>query len=190
MQTVSCIYFKMLKIIIFFLIVIVGVYSFSNPLTPVEYYRRTKGFGAGTRVLPDIPSTEKARLKLVVKGPSVGSALFRAELKKELTFFRGCACLFSYDDSKESAEIISEGKTQQLIKFFDWCVKLNEDMSQRKPSFQGPPLFLSIDKASWEEYQGDLKGFTAENDIPMLGKGASDATIKEAISMAGTDESV
>jgi hypothetical protein len=36
-----------------------------------------------------IPVTEKAKLTLTIAGPSIGNALFRAELKKELTFFRG-----------------------------------------------------------------------------------------------------
>lgn len=34
-------------------------------------------------------AADRARLTLVIAGPSIGNALFRAELKKELTFFRG-----------------------------------------------------------------------------------------------------
>lgn len=40
--------------------------------------------------IPDlpVPTTAKARMRLIVGGNSVTSAVFRAELKKELTFFR------------------------------------------------------------------------------------------------------
>jgi hypothetical protein len=37
---------------------------------------------------------EKAKMTLVIAGPSIGNALFRAELKKELTFFRGMSFHF------------------------------------------------------------------------------------------------
>ena len=36
---------------------------------------------------------EKAKLTLFISGPSIGNAVFRAELKKELTFFRGVGLL-------------------------------------------------------------------------------------------------
>lgn len=40
--------------------------------------------------LPDlpVPTAAKARIRLIVGGSSVTSAVFRAELKKELTFYR------------------------------------------------------------------------------------------------------
>jgi len=40
------------------------------------------------------PITEKSTLDVLVKGSGVCNALFRAELKKELTFFRGCGAKY------------------------------------------------------------------------------------------------
>jgi hypothetical protein len=47
-------------------------------------------------VEPPIPTSEKARLTIIVSGPAVSNALFRAEVKKELTFFRSCAAIYRY----------------------------------------------------------------------------------------------
>lgn len=40
------------------------------------------------------PDALKSRVDIIVSGKAVTNALFRAELKKELTFFRGCAAAF------------------------------------------------------------------------------------------------
>ena len=45
--------------------------------------------------IPKPPDTPKSRLMLQIQGATVNNALFRAELKKELTFFRGCNAVYS-----------------------------------------------------------------------------------------------
>ena len=63
------------------------------------------------------PSIEKARLKVLCTGPSVNSALLRAEIKKGLVFYRGCECLYHYDINSNQLVLTAEGKTSKLISF-------------------------------------------------------------------------
>lgn len=104
-------------------------------------------------IFDDIPTTVNSRLKLTISGPSVSSALFRAELKKELCFYRGCRGLFTTSDSLSGiSELVCEGKTAQISRFLTWLDELKVDVSARKASFQGPSLIAYIDKLGWEEY--------------------------------------
>jgi len=91
-----------------------------------------------TLALPP-PDVEKTRLVLQIKGDTVNNALFRAELKKELTFFRGCSAVY-IQNGEDTAEVVTEGKTKKLLSFLDWLSDLSLSVSQRKPSFQGPSL--------------------------------------------------
>ena len=63
------------------------------------------------------PTVEKARLKVLCTGPSVNSALLRAEIKKGLVFYRGCECLYHYDINSNQLVLTAEGKTSKLISF-------------------------------------------------------------------------
>ena len=63
------------------------------------------------------PSLEKSRLKVLCSGPSVNSALLRAEIKKGLVFYRGCECLYHYDINSNQLVLTAEGKTSKLISF-------------------------------------------------------------------------
>ena len=82
---------------------------------------------------------EKTRLVLQIKGDTVNNALFRAELKKELTFFRGCSAVY-IQNGADTAEVVTEGKTKKLASFLEWLSALSLSVSQRRPSFQGPSL--------------------------------------------------
>jgi hypothetical protein len=160
-----------------------------------------KGF-----TLPQPPSTDKARLALQISGPSVTSALFRAELKKELCFFRGCRAFFKTDPrniQSDVAELVCEGKTVQMVRFLEWLNALSTDISERKANFQGPSLVSYITKLDWQDFKGDLKpGFSSSEEAPSLDTGSEedlwtevfadsgDGSQIEAKSMAGTDESV
>lgn len=139
-----------------------------------------------------IPNTEKTRLKVKCTGEYIDSALFRADLKKELTFFRGCSCVYNYNRPVNSLEIIAEGKTKNLERFLnDWLTGLTTDLSQRKPNFQGPAFIIKIDSIDWESFQGNIKGFAASEEAPVLHKDMpQDGSTMEAKNMAGTDESV
>jgi acylphosphatase len=138
------------------------------------------------------PETEKSRLKVICSGKSIESALFRAEVKKELTFFRGCSGIYNFDKESGNVEIIGEGKTQQLARFMDWLTSLTTEMINRKVNFQGPPLIIKIESYKWEPYQGINRGFIALNDIPSLESAtvSNNGSTMEAKNMAGTDESV
>lgn len=85
--------------------------------------------------IPPAPETEKARLVVQLSGPSVTSALFRAELKKELCFFRGCRAYFDPHDAQSN--LICEGQTKQIKRFIEWLSALSTDLSERKANFQG-----------------------------------------------------
>lgn len=101
----------------------------------------------------DMPTTVNSRLKVTISGPSISSALFRAELKKELCFFRGCRALFSAPDNLSGlSELTCEGRTTQIVRFLTWLEQLSTDVSERKANFQGPSLVAYIDKICWEEY--------------------------------------
>jgi hypothetical protein len=81
----------------------------------------------------------KARIELSVKGASVNNALFRGEVKKELTFLRGCNAVFKASETDiEVAEIVAEGKTEKIASFLKWLDSLSIDFSMRKPNFIGP----------------------------------------------------
>ena len=106
-------------------------------------------------LLPSIetPTTANSRLTVTISGPSISSALFRAELKKELCFFRGCRALFSAPDNLSGLSVLTcEGKTTQIVRFLTWLEQLSTEVSDRKANFQGPSLVAYIDKMSWEDY--------------------------------------
>lgn len=122
--------------------------------------------------IPSTPETEKSQLSLILSGPMVNSAIFRAgikfwklstantnyfsftDLKKELTFFRGCGCVFRTQKQKDKiiGEICAEGKTKQLARFIEWCMVLTTPLATRKPNFQGPSILLKLETASWNDY--------------------------------------
>jgi len=138
---------------------------------------------------PPPPATEKARLRLIIQGDSVNNPVFRAELKKELTFFRGCKGKHSVQKGNDKkAEIIGEGKTAALVKFLDWMSEFKEG-AKRKPSFQGPIITINISSLEWQPFVGDLDGFSTTSDAPQLQSTDTEGTI-EAKNMTGTDESV
>jgi hypothetical protein len=112
--------------------------------------------------LPPAPTTEKARLVIQLSGPSVTSALFRAELKKELVFFRGCRGHFAptvckAEDSTCEATVTCEGKTKQIERFINWLAALSVDVALRPPNFQGPRMTAYMTSIEWSDYVGDLK---------------------------------
>ena len=112
--------------------------------------------------LPPAPTTDKARLVVQLSGPSVTSALFRAELKKELVFFRGCKGHFApttckTEDAVCEATITCEGKTKQIERFVGWLAALSVDVALRPPNFQGPRMTAYMTAIDWVDYVGDLK---------------------------------
>jgi hypothetical protein len=112
--------------------------------------------------LPPSPTTEKARLVVQLSGPSVTSALFRAELKKELVFFRGCRGHFAptsckTEDTVCEATVTCEGKTKQIERFVGWLAALSVDVALRPPNFQGPRMTAYMTSIEWVDYVGDLK---------------------------------
>eukprot|EP01035_Chromulina_nebulosa_P020010 gene20010-25984_t len=136
------------------------------------------------------PTTEKSRVNVIISGQSVGNALFRAEVKKELTFYRGCSATFKHSLGSGFAELTAEGKTIQLSKFIDWLKALELDLSQRKAVFTGPSIVIKLFKIEWSDYLGEIKGFTATEEAPQLSTGSKDEKQIEAKNMMGTDESV
>lgn len=115
------------------------------------------------------PSTEKARLQLSLTGPHASHQLFRAELKKELTFFRGCDALF-YEIDATASVIIAEGKTKSLEKFVSWVQVYGTELRLRKPNFQGPSLMIFIENIVWSPFVGDLEGFTVNQGAPPVAR--------------------
>ena len=105
-------------------------------------------------VSAEAPTTLNSRLRVTISGPSISTALFRAELKKELCFFRGCRASFATPDSLSGvSELICEGRTLQISRFLVWLEALSVEISSRKANFQGPSLLAYIDKVAWEDYQ-------------------------------------
>jgi hypothetical protein len=137
------------------------------------------------------PAEDKCRVVFKLKGTSLASALFRAELKKELTMFRGCPARFELYSSQKEAAIIAEGRTTPLKRFADdWLRTITLPASERKASFQGPLLEVQVTSAKWEPFKSELKGFAATVDPPPLDSAKSSPGTLDASTMAGTDESV
>lgn len=102
----------------------------------------------------EVPTTPNSRLRVSISGPSITSALFRAELKKELCFFRGCRASFVTPDNLSGvSELTCEGRTTQISRFLVWLEALSVEVANRKANFQGPSLVAYIDKLAWEEYK-------------------------------------
>ena len=141
------------------------------------------GINDGQSSAINVPNSELARLSVICSGKSSASALFRASLKKELCFYRGCSGVYSYDEKKDTVEIVSEGRTKQLARFIDWLTTLSRPMIERKPNFQGPPLVIAVDRLEWLPHRGDLAGFSG-------GEAPAIALESDAKNMAGVDESV
>lgn len=136
-------------------------------------------------------SADRARLTLVIAGPSIGNALFRAELKKELTFFRGASAEFTINSDETLGTIVAEGKREQLERFMGWVDVLCSDVITRKPSFQGPALVIELLSQRWDAHSGALaRGFSASKEAPTLAAESAVEKSMDASSMAGTDESV
>jgi hypothetical protein len=127
-------------LLIFFLLALLGLQmeAFHFPLL-----RRSVGF-VKMMVSPIIsetpaPSVSKSRIQLTITGTSVNNALFRGEVKKELTFLRGCNAVFSTSASDiEEANIVAEGKTEKIANFLKWLDSMSIDIALRKPNFIGP----------------------------------------------------
>ena len=135
------------------------------------------------------PTGEKTGIKLTIRGKSIGTAVFRAELKKELTFFRGCSADYQISRRGDEGTLIAEGKTTAIAKFLDWLRALELPQVERKPNFQGPPTEIIVASGVWQPFGGKIKGFRAGTEPPLEGSLIEDGK-KEAASMAGTDESV
>ena len=140
----------------------------------------------------DVPTTEKAGIKLVISGPGISTPIFRSDLKKELVFFRGCAAIFSLEHGGKNAVIECEGKTVQIQRFLNWLNALSEPMEKRKPNFQGPTIIVKVDSIAWKLHTGKLSGFIAGDAPSLVSESSPDLKdgIIEAKSMTGTDESV
>ena len=140
------------------------------------------------------PEEKSARLRLRIKGDSVSSAIFRAELKKELTFFYGCGAqlITPYDGQECEAEIIAEGRVASLMRFLSiWLRGLSSPMNIRKPNFQGPPLIIEVMEGNWGAYLGQLgRKFEVSAGPPPSLAEVQDGTMTEVRSMMGSDESV
>ena len=146
-------------------------------------------------ILSKTPSDELSCARFKISGDLLGTAIFRAELKKELTFFYGCGAEFitPIDGRRDRAELICEGKTSKIVRFCKgWLNTMQSPLNTRKVSFQGPRILVHVDDAQWESYTGNVKGFTTivpppsilgETEIP-------DGKVFESTRMAGTDESV
>lgn len=98
----------------------------------VQYNSACAPLAAGKFAIPEAPGAEKARLQLALVGKNVNNPVFRAELKKELTFFRSCSAAFQ-KNSEEKATVIAEGKTKQLLRFIDWLEGLSTEVAPKKP---------------------------------------------------------
>jgi hypothetical protein len=136
------------------------------------------------------PTGEKTGFKLTIRGKSIGTAVFRAELKKELTFFRGCSADYQISRRGDEGTLIAEGKTIAIAKFLDWLRALELPQVERKPNFQGPPTEILVASGVWQPFGGKIKGFSAGTEPPLEGSHLIEDGKKEAASMAGTDESV
>jgi acylphosphatase len=138
--------------------------------------------------MPPPPVDEMSKMVLQVSGQSVDSAVFRAELKKELTFFRACHGEYLIHGT-DKAEIVAEGKTKQLEKFIVWVSSLTRKFEERTPTFVGPPIVIEIEDMKWEAFSGSMKGFRASEEPPDLDSGANgEEGVLEARNFMGTDE--
>eukprot|EP01041_Mallomonas_annulata_P001271 gene1271-2457_t len=167
-----------------FIYVFICTFILVESLMPLKIIKITRTF----ELLSSIPDTVDARLRLVVNGPSSNTALFRADVKKNLVFFRGCGSTYE-EKGENSAEIIGEGKTTNLVKFLDWCQELASEASQVKSSFQSPKHDVKIVESEWLPFVGDIKGFVTKTAAPSLGDPSGQKDRLEASTMAGTDES-
>ena len=132
----------------------------------------------------------KARLEVKLTGPSVTTALFRAELKKELVFFRGCRGYFA-GGADGAATVIAEGRTKQIARFVEWLDALKADVSERKANFQGPSLVAYVQSLEWMDAKDDLPaGFTCAEEPPALSTTSLSSDEEGEGKMVGSDESV
>lgn len=149
---------KSSNVLLFLLLQILCVFSFRTPAKLVTHYS-AKSFHANSSIKlnaasSEVPTAPNSRLRVTISGPSITSALFRAELKKELCFFRGCRASFVTPDNLSGvSELTCEGRTTQISRFLVWLEALSVEVANRKANFQGPSLVAYIDKMAWEEYK-------------------------------------
>jgi len=141
-------------------------------------------------LLQTTPNDAKAGLKLILRGSSIASAVFRADLKKELVFFRGCAAEFKINRDGNEGVLVAEGKTASLLKALEWMRTMELPQSERKANFQGPSVQIITASGVWQAFGGKLVGFSAPEPPPLEGAHIQAQGQTEAASMTGTDESV
>jgi hypothetical protein len=145
-------------LLLLLLIQILCVISFRTPAKLVTGYS-TISFRENLSIklsaaTAEVPTSPNSRLRVTISGPSITSALFRAELKKELCFFRGCRASFVTPDNLTGvSELTCEGRTTQISRFLVWLEALSVEVANRKANFQGPSLVAYIDKMAWEDYK-------------------------------------
>lgn len=156
----------------------------SNTVSRPQIRLYNKLSSAEDDVLPD-----KAQVRISLEGPHSANPLFRAEVKKELTFFRGCHGLF-IEITPSTVLIVAEGKRVQLDRFLSWLKQFSIPLTKRKPNFQSPRMMVDIRDIRWETFSGRLTGFQASNKAPDLTEWMETCGEKGSELRAGTDESV
>jgi hypothetical protein len=81
---------------------------------------------------PSAPKAKVARLLFNLTGSAVNTPVFIHELRKELTYYRGCNASMVPGVEPSFVTVLAEGRTRQLSHFLNWLNVLSVDVKRRR----------------------------------------------------------
>lgn len=106
---------------------------------------------------------DMARVSVLVRGASVGTAAYRSALMKGLVFYRGCAASLEAIDG-ESARLTAEGRRAQLELWLKASAKAAGTGGQ---GVNAAPVDAAVGEVEWSAFTGDLDGFVADTKVEL-----------------------
>jgi hypothetical protein len=81
---------------------------------------------------PSAPRAKLSRLLFNLTGSAVNTPVFIHELRKELTYYRGCNASMVPGEEPSFVTVLAEGRTRQLSHFLNWLNVLSVDVKRRR----------------------------------------------------------
>ena len=131
-----------------------------------SWHTRSRRFTAAAAAAPlgaAAGGDDMARVSVLVRGASVGTAAYRSALMKGLVFYRGCAASLEAIDG-ESARLTAEGRRAQLELWLKASAKAAGTGGQ---GVNAAPVDAAVGDVEWSAFTGDLDGFVADTKVEL-----------------------
>jgi hypothetical protein len=125
---------------------------------------------------PSAPKAKLSRLLFNLTGSAVNNPVFIHELRKELTFYRGCNASMVSEIEPSTATVLAEGRTRQLAHFLNWLNVLSVDVRRRRLPQVITDGSAQLESAQWlsASIVPLQKGFNIVPSLPSASSSAVD----------------